>query len=150
MQQAVHREQDEDVELKWDLEAISWLQDNVQGTPVVLEAHHHQYHWTSRIANYTGMPTVLGWPWHQIQQRTAYRHAIGDRARDVEEIYTTGDEERAYSLLKKYEVEYVIVGQLEQAYYPESGLEKFERMVGKGLAFPVFHNQGINIYRILW
>ena len=59
MEQAVHQEEGRSLQLKWDLEAIRWLQDNVEGSPVILEAHHHQYHWTSRVAGYTGLPTVL-------------------------------------------------------------------------------------------
>ena len=155
MANAVHwevgqREEPQRVELKWDLEAIEWLQDNVQGSPVVLEAQHEQYHWNSRIANYTGLPTVLGWPWHQTQQRTAYGFAIGDRSRDIGEIYNTTNLLRAEELLRKYEVEYIVVGELERVHYSAGGLAKFEQMVGIGLARPVFHNNGVNIYRIMW
>ena len=148
--QAVHQEEGRSLQLKWDLEAILWLQDNVEGSPVILEAHHHQYHWTSRIADYTGLPTVLGWPWHQIQQRTPYAYAIEQRSRVISEIYSTADVGRTQELLTKYEVEYIVVGEVERAHYPASGLDKFEQMVGKGLVFPEFRNQGVNIYRVLW
>ena len=150
MAQADHQEEGRSLHLKWDLEAIRWLQDNVEGSPVILEAHHHQYHWTSRVADYTGLPTVLGWPWHQIQQRTPYAYAIQERSRDIREIYSTADVGRAQELLTKYDIEYIVVGELEQAHYPAAGLDKFEQMVGKGLVFPEFRNQGVNIYRVLW
>ena len=150
MAQAVHQEEGRSLRLKWDLEAIRWLQDNVEGSPVILEAHHDQYHWTSRMADYTGLPTVLGWPWHQIQQRTPYADAIEERSRDISEIYSTADAGRTKELLAKYEVEYIVVGELERAHYPATGLDKFEQMVGKGLVFPEFRNQGVNIYRVLW
>jgi len=150
MAQAVYQEEGRSLDLKWDLEAVRWLQDNVEGSPVILEAHHDQYHWTSRVADYTGLPTVLGWPWHQIQQRTAYAYAVQERSRDIEEIYSTADVSRAQELLAKYDVEYIVVGELERAHYPASGLEKFEQMVGKALVFPEFSNQGVNIYRVLW
>ena len=150
MAQAVYQEEGRSLDLKWDLEAVRWLQDNVEGSPVILEAHHDQYHWTSRVADYTGLPTVLGWPWHQIQQRTAYAYAVQERSRDIEEIYSTADVSRAQELLAKYDVKYIVVGELERAHYPASGLDKFERMVGKALVFPEFSNQGVNIYRVLW
>ena len=150
MAQAVHQEEGRSLHLKWDLEAIRWLQDNVEGSPVILEAHHHQYHWTSRVADYTGLPTVLGWPWHQIQQRTPYAYAVQERSQDIWEIYSTADVSRTQELLTKYGVEYIVVGELERAHYPASGLDKFEQMVGKGLVFPEFRNQGVNIYRVLW
>ena len=150
MAQAVHQEEGRSLHLKWDLEAIRWLQDNVEGSPVILEAHHHQYHWTTRVADYTGLPTVLGWPWHQIQQRTPYAYAIQERSQDISEIYSTADVGRTQELLSKYQVEYIVVGELERAHYPGSGPDKFEQMVGKGLVFREFRNQGVNIYRVLW
>jgi uncharacterized membrane protein len=149
MNNAVHLEEEHWLELKWDLEAIEWLQDNVEGSPVVLEAHHEQYHWSARIASYTGLPTVIGWPWHQIQQRTAYSYAIRDRAEDVRQIYNTTDIGLAKELLDKYEVEYVVVGELERAYYSEKGLEKFEEMVGRGWVKPVFDSQKVRIFRVI-
>ncbi len=51
--------------LKWDQEAITWLQDNVQGTPVIAEAAGGMmnvplYHWVSRMSINTGLPTIIG------------------------------------------------------------------------------------------
>jgi YYY domain-containing protein len=150
MNNAIHWEEDQRLELKWDLEAIQWLQENVQGSPVVLEAHNEQYHWSSRIVDYTGLPTVLGWPWHQIQQRFAYADAVHDRAKAVQAIYNTTDLSLAQELLRKYEVEYIVVGGLERAYYSPEGLEKFDEMVGKGLVKCVVDNKMVKIYRTLW
>jgi YYY domain-containing protein len=150
MNNAVHMEQDQWLELKWDLEAIQWLQENVQGSPVVLEAHNEQYHWSSRIADYTGLPTVLGWPWHQIQQRAAYTAEVRRRAGAVQEIYNTTSVDRAEELLQQYGVEYIVVGGLERAYYLPDGLAKFEEMVSKGLVKRVFDNKMVKIYRTLW
>ena len=150
MKAAVHWEELQPIQLRWDYQAIRWLQDNVEGSPVVLEAHNLQYRWSSRIANYTGLPTVLGWPWHQIQQRMKYNYAIGERISDVEEIYSSADVERALTLLRQYEVEYVVVGQLEAAYYPATGLRKFDTMAQTGLAKLVYKNDGVKIYQALW
>ena len=41
------------------------MEENIQGTPVVLEAQTPEYRWGSRVAIYTGFPTVVGWSWHQ-------------------------------------------------------------------------------------
>ena len=125
MENAAHVEDGQTFGLGPDLEAIRWLQDNVEGSPVILEAHNEQYHWSARIANYTGLPTVLGWPWHQIQQRLDYREEIPRRAADVAEIYNTTQMTRAEELLRRYDVAYVVVGELERIYYGKQGLSKF-------------------------
>ena len=145
MTDAVHQEQEVPLELRWDQEAIEWVQDNVSGSPVILEAHLDQYRWGSRFATYTGLPTVIGWPWHQIQQRTAYSFAIGERARDVREMYVTTDPERAVELLRQYRVGYVVVGDLERITYPGDGLGKFDDLGEK-----VFENQGTAIFEARW
>ncbi|MEE3013733.1 MAG: DUF2298 domain-containing protein, partial [Chloroflexota bacterium] len=145
MSEAIHQEQEQPIELKWDQEAIRWLQDNVTGSPVILEAHLSQYHWGARFAIYTGLPTVIGWPWHQIQQRTDYSFAIDDRVQDVREIYETADDKRALELLRQYRIKYAVVGDLERITYPGDGLEKFEDLGEK-----VFENYRTVIYKINW
>jgi YYY domain-containing protein len=145
MARAVHWEQNQPFDLKWDREAIEWVQDNVHGSPVILEAHLSQYRWGARFANYTGLPTVIGWPWHQIQQRTNYAFAVQNRIEDVRDMYETSDEKRAVRLLKQYNVKYVVVGDLERITYPGAGLQKFENLGRK-----VFENQGTAIYESNW
>ena len=51
---------------------IHWLEDNVQGTPTIMEglSDNPLYHWSNRISIYTGLPDVIGWNWHQKQQRS--------------------------------------------------------------------------------
>jgi len=148
LSEAVHFEQDQPLELKWDQEAIGWLQDHVDGSPVVLEAHAEQYHWSARIASYTGLPTVLGWPWHQLQQRQAYDFEIRDRASHIREMYDTTDLSRAQELLRQYNVKYVVVGELERIYYGQEGLQKFPALADSGLLSRVFQNDGVSIYQV--
>ena len=150
MKRAVHWEQDRPLALMWDYQAIQELQDNVQGSPVVLEGWTFQYHWGTRITDYTGLPTVLGWAWHQEQQRMRHVASVRERIGHVTEIYSTRSDSRALELLRRYEVEYVVVGQLERAYYPVEGLGKFDRWTGTGLADLVYQNEGVKIYRGLW
>ena len=149
MEEAVHFENNQPIQLKWDKEAIRWLQENVEGTPVVLEASTDQYHWGSRIANYTGLPTVIGWPWHQIQQRNDYRYAIQGRRTIVSGIYNTTSEADTMELLKRYRVKYIVVGQLERAYYTSRGLAKFDRMSGNQLKLVCCENPEVKIYEVV-
>ena len=148
MEQAVHWEKEQPIELKWDREAINWLQENVEGSPVILEAHTEQYRWGGRMSNYTGLPTVLGWPWHQIQQRGPYGTEVHSRAADIQLIYNTVDLAEAKALLDGYGVRYVVVGDLERIFYTEEGLGKFDIMAQLGAAAKVFDNGHTAIYHI--
>ena len=148
MQDAVHWEKEQPIELRHDLEAIEWLQEKVAGSPVILEAHTEQYRWGGRMSNYTGLPTILGWPWHQIQQRGAYSSEVQERARDIHRIYTTDDLEQASLLMESYGVKYVVVGDLERIFYPGEGLNKFDIMAQLGAAAKVFDNGHTAIYQV--
>ena len=148
MAEAEHWEREERLPLVWDLQAIRWMQDNVEGSPVVLEAHMEQYRWGGRFANYTGLPTILGWPWHQTQQRLAYGRQVGERADDVRLAYESADIGDTVDIIKRYEVEYVVVGDLERLNYGDSALAKFENMVQTGLLSLVYANEKTAIFRI--
>ena len=135
------------IPLRWDYDAIRWLQDNVSGTPVILEAHGSQYCWNSRVSQYTGLPTVLGWPWHQQQQRND-GNIVRSRARDVATIYATPSHRRALELLDKYGVAYIVVSDLERAYYSDRGIAKFDAMVDEGTVALEYANLGTRIYSV--
>ena len=148
MPDAVHWERDELIEMRWDADAISWLQDNVSGTPVILEAHGDQYRWNGRMSVYTGLPTVIGWPWHQTQQRNDW-NLIQERARDVSSIYNTLSKHAALELINQYRVRYIVVGDLERIYYLPHGIEKFDQMVEDDTLELAYANDGTTIYRVV-
>ena len=137
-------------ELKWDLDAINWLRDNLEGTPVVLDGRTPLYRWGSRVSVYTGLPTILGWDWHQIQQRCGLDPcpAVHARVQDVNLIYAGESPEEALSLLRQYGVEYVYVGQTERQYYPAEGLVKFDAMTERGEMSVAYRNPEVTVYRV--
>ena len=150
MEKAMHWDQDQLLVLDWDYQAIRELQDRIQGSPVILEGWTPQYRWGARFSIYTGLPAVVGWGWHQEQQRMEYRETVLQRVSHVDEIYTTTNNRRALELMEQYEVEYIIVGQLEEVYYPEAGLDKFVRFEEDGLTEVWYENPGVKVYRALW
>jgi uncharacterized membrane protein len=133
-----------------DKQAMEWIWDNVKGSPTILEAQVPEYRWGSRIAIYTGLPTVIGWPHHQKQQRGNYApgvpQTVDERVRDVRAMYSDVNRERVLQLLSRYGVKYVYVGDLERAFYPEEGLRKFDAMVGTDLDL-VYDRDGVKIYQ---
>ncbi|MEX2081796.1 MAG: DUF2298 domain-containing protein, partial [Dehalococcoidia bacterium] len=111
-----------------DLPMIEWLRNNVEGTPVIVEAPGTLYTWGNRVAINTGLPAVIGWDNHQRQQRTDYAHLIDQRRQDTTAFYTASNTTEAGLYLRQYNVRYVIVGTIERAYYPAGALAKFDAM----------------------
>ena len=70
------------------------MQDNVAGTPVVLEGRTPVYRWGSRFSIYTGLPTILGWDVHEGQQRAGYTGMLQERMGDVERAYASTNPRR--------------------------------------------------------
>ena len=150
---STHYDQDQAIPLEDDYDAIRWLQDNVQGSPVIMEANTYPkiYGWGNRITMFTGLPSVVGWEWHTRQHRAGFEGATEEvrrRANDVIAFYNTPDVDQALNILQSYDVQYVIVGRLEQAYYSPVGLEKFDLMVELGMLQEVYRNPGAVIYQI--
>ena len=134
--------------LESDRQAIVWMQDHIKGSPVILEANTPLYRWGGRVSIYTGLPSVIGWDWHQKQQRAAVDGIVVDwRLQDLRDLYNTVDTAFARRLLDRYNVGYVYVGELERAYYDANGLAKFEQMVGSELDV-VYRRAGVTIYRV--
>ena len=90
-----------------------------------------EYRWGGRVTKYTGLPAVLGWRWHQSQQRGTYGPLVDQRLRDVQTMYNDPTPARTLPLFAKYRVRYVYVGDLERAYYGAAGLAKFDQLTGR-------------------
>lgn len=149
MRYATYYDLDTALDLSQDYQAIRWMQDNVQGSPVIVEANQVEYHWGTRYTVYTGLPGVVGWNWHQRQQRTITPHEwVFSRVDAVNGFYATADLNEAVDFLARYQVSYIIVGQLERAKYQSEGIAKFEQ--GEGVYWKVvYQNQDTTIYRTL-
>ena len=132
METATYQESLERLDLSEDYRAIRWMQENVVGTPVIVEAHLSEYRWGSRFTIYTGLPGVVGWNWHQRQQRAVTPPEwVTSRVTDVGIFYQTIDRDLVVEFLQRYAVRYIVVGQLEHATYSMAGLEKFAEWEGE-------------------
>jgi YYY domain-containing protein len=140
------------IPLEGDYAMITWLQDHVQGSPIIIEGlgDDTQYRWNGRISIYTGLPAVLGWNFHQRQQRTIepLSRLVELRNANVNYFYETDNAAYAWDMLGRHQVEYVIVGDYERAYYNPAGLRKFERMAEGGLLTVVFEHGNSRIYQV--
>lgn len=138
-----------DLELNQDYQAILWMQQNVVGSPVIVEANTVEYRWGNRYTIYTGLPGVLGWNWHQRQQRGFIdSNGIANRLNDIMNFYATTDIKIAVDFIERYHVSYIILGQMERAYYPGEGLDKFVQYDGVYWK-EVFNYQDTVIYQVI-
>ncbi|MBN1954154.1 MAG: hypothetical protein JW900_03790 [Anaerolineae bacterium] len=129
-----------------DMAAIEWLNENVAGIPVILEApadHGGAYRYEGRVSAFTGLPTVLGWAGHQHQWRGDYAEPAR-REPHIEAIYASSDIPTTLALLEQYDIRYVYVGPVERARYPISGIENFAAFLT-----PVYSAGDVVIYQYL-
>jgi uncharacterized membrane protein len=132
-----------------DYHALRWLRDNVEGTPTMLEGRApREYLWGGRVSVYTGYPSVVGWNWHQRQQRPWQSMEVWARVDAVNQAYNAPTMADALTLFDRYNVDMVIVGGLERAVYAPEGIAKFEEMARMGYLTPVFQTGETTIYRV--
>ena len=55
---------------------------------------------------------------------------VSQRIAEIDDFYLTKDLNAAQIFLRKYDVQYIIVGQQERGHYPGPGLDKFEAAEG--------------------
>lgn len=137
--------------LSGDYGMVRWLEENVQGTPTIMEGRASgEYHWEGRISILTGLPSVNGWNFHQRQQRTfdPLPRLVEQRVANINAFYVTEDIPTAWRILQRYDVAYVIVGGLEHSYYPASSLAKLDKMVEQGLLEVAYQQDTSKIYKV--
>jgi YYY domain-containing protein len=118
-----------------DAEAIRFLQ-GMGGQHVIVEAKGDDYSYGARVSSFTGIPTVIGWTFHEYMWRNDYG-PVQERAADVRSAYE--DPTRTVAVMEKYGADLIYVGDFERETYqvslPPTGLK------------PVYDRGGVQIYR---
>ncbi|GJQ35831.1 MAG: hypothetical protein JETCAE01_18410 [Anaerolineaceae bacterium] len=120
-----------------DAAGIEFLLTQPEG--VVAEAVGGSYSYYGRISTFTGYPTVLGWPGHEAQWRGGYE-LHGSRENDILILYATARWEEAKTIIERYNIRYIFIGNLERNSMPVNE-EKFAINLT-----PVFQQGGTVIY----
>jgi uncharacterized membrane protein len=128
-----------------DYRAVKWLDENIAGLPLILEAPGVVFTYTSRVSTFTGLPTVVGWTSWEMMWR-GYSADIGGRENDVNTVYNTSSNEQALELLNKYNVQYIYVGSVERNKYTSEGLQKFNSYTDNYNL--IYQNEGVSIYKL--
>ena len=102
-----------------DAAAIRYLQSAPLGIIAEAETSLSSYTYYARISTHTGLPTVLGWPWHEYQWRGDWS-AHGTREADIQTLYEIPNWDTARVLIDRYHIRYIVVSMLERATYKVS------------------------------
>jgi YYY domain-containing protein len=126
-----------------DAAAVDWLRQNVPGLATVLEAYGGSYTYAGRISAQTGLPTLLGWEGHQLQWRgdTAVQEP---RKPVIERIYGSATGAELQGLLNQWQIDYVLVGDLERQVYGVTSQSEARLAQIMDL---VYDGDGVRIYR---
>jgi YYY domain-containing protein len=120
-----------------DAGAVGYLR-SLAGSEILVEAEKGDYSYYSRVSSFTGIPAVVGQPFHEFMWRGNDNGWYSDRPADIRAIYEQS--EKTISLMKKYNATLLYVGDPERDRYnvtlPAAGLEK------------IYSARGTEIYRL--
>jgi YYY domain-containing protein len=118
-----------------DAQAISFLR-SLDGHYGLVEAEGGDYTYYSRIASFTGIPAIIGMPFHEYMWRADGWY--GERVNDIRLIYE--DPEQTVPLMKKYNATLLYIGDTER--------ERYTVKAGEA-GLPLLYNQsGVQIYTL--
>jgi YYY domain-containing protein len=121
-----------------DAAAVAYLR-TLMGNEILVEAEGGDYTYYSRISSFTGIPTIIGMPFHEYMWRSDDTGWFSSRLADVKLIYE--NPEKTVPLMKKYNATLLYVGDAERERYeimiPTEGLEKIYSDMGTDIYRPV-------------
>jgi YYY domain-containing protein len=97
-----------------DAAALAWLR-TLPGNITIVEAESGDYTYYSRVSSFTGIPTIIGWPFHEFMWRGDTSGWYGTRMNDVRAMYENPEE--TVALMKKYNATLLYVGDFERSRY---------------------------------
>ena len=120
-----------------DAGAVAYLR-SLSGPEILVEAEKGDYSYYSRVSSFTGIPAIVGQPFHEFMWRGDDDGWYTARPADIRAVYEEPD--RTISLMKKYNATLLYVGDLEHERYtvtlPDEGLTE------------VYSSHGTKIYRL--
>jgi uncharacterized membrane protein len=108
--------------------AVRWLRAQNQSLAqrvIVAEAVGGSYTSAARMATYSGAAAVLGWAGHELQWRGPLPE-LGRREGDLTGLYRDAAPDALRPILARYQVQYVVVGDLERQQYGDGVESRFE------------------------
>jgi len=109
-----------------DAGGVAYLRALTGNGDRIVEAENGDYSYYSRISSFTGIPAIIGQPFHEFMWRGDDTGWFTSRRGDVQAIYEQPDQ--TIPLMKKYNATLLYVGDAERERYnvslPSTGLEE--------------------------
>ena len=120
-----------------DAEAIAFLQ-TITGEHVIVEAAGDDYQYTSRISSFTGIPTIVGWQFHEYMWRGNNPEGwYGERGNNIRSIYE--NPELTIPLMELYNADLLYIGPEEQ--------QKYNVSIPSGVLRELYQSRDVIIYQ---
>jgi len=120
-----------------DAGGVAYLR-TLSGNEILVEAENGDYSYYSRVSSFTGIPAIIGQPFHEFMWRVDKTGWFTERKTDIRDIYEQPD--LTVPLMKKYNATLIYVGDSERERYtvnlPVTGLTK------------VYSAENTDIYRL--
>ena len=135
-----------------DYAALRWINEHIQGDPVIVEAANvtnEDYSLYALVSSFTGLPTIMGWPGHEVQWRANWLKnpvssgSFNQRLSDINAIYTNPNPQVVLNLMRKYNATYLYVGTLERLQYGQANVARFASFMQT-----VYASEDIAIYKL--
>jgi YYY domain-containing protein len=120
-----------------DAGAVAYLR-TLNGNERIVEAEGGDYTYYSRISSFTGIPALIGMPFHEFMWRGDDTGWYNTRLADIKTMYE--DPDQTVPLMQKYNATLLYVGDAER--------ERYNVNISTTGLVPVYSEQGTTIYRI--
>jgi YYY domain-containing protein len=120
-----------------DAGAVAWLR-TLTGDERIVEAEGGDYTYYSRVSSFTGIPAIIGMPFHEFMWRGDENGWYSTRTGDIRTLYEQPDQ--TLTLMKKYNATLLYVGDMERTRYNVN-------ISTTGL-LRVYSHDGTDIYRL--
>ncbi len=127
-----------------DYQAVLWLKHNIKGEPAILEANGDSYSDYGRISMATGLPTIQGWYVHEWLWR-GNPDVVNQRVSEVNTVYESDNLKATRDVLRKYKIQYIIIGGLERRKFINLNINKLMSL-GKA----VFQSPTTTIIKVIY
>ncbi|MDD1695546.1 MAG: DUF2298 domain-containing protein [Methanoregula sp.] len=120
-----------------DAGGVTFLR-TLRGDERIVEAEGGDYTYYSRISSFTGIPAIIGMPFHEYMWRGDDTGWFAKRPADIKLIYE--DPEKTVELMKKYRATLLYIGDSER--------ERYKVNISAGELEKIYSADGVEIYRL--